>query len=208
MFAELRKAKELSTYYVNLEPVEQGEFIADAVNRLVFPEGDLPCVTIMNGGVNRGHPLIEPGLAEEDMHAADPAWGVADSFDEQHGTGMAGIALYGCLTGVMTGIGDIVLRHRLESVKILPPPPAVNDPPDYGRVMQDGVVQAHIKAPRRNRVLCMAVTADDRDMGLPSLWSGAVDDLCAGIITGKPHLMFVSAGNVREHLYRERVRLS
>jgi hypothetical protein len=38
MLAELRKAKELSTYYVNLEPSEQGEFIADAVDRLVFPE--------------------------------------------------------------------------------------------------------------------------------------------------------------------------
>jgi hypothetical protein len=201
MFAELRKAKELSTYYVNLEPAEQGRVIADVVDRIVLPEGDSPCVTIMNGGVNRGHLLIEPGLAEEDMHAADPAWGVADSFDDQHGTGMAGIALYGCLTGVLTEIGDIVLRHRLESVKILPPPPAVNDPPDYGRVMQDGVVRAHIKAPQRNRVLCMAVTADDRDMGLPSLWSGAVDDLCAGIITGKPQLMFVSAGNIREHLY-------
>ena len=201
MFAELRKAKELSTYYVNLEPAEQGAFVADAVSRLVLPEDDSPCVTIMDGGVNRGHLLIEPGLAEEDMHAADPAWGVADSFEDQHGTGMAGIALYGCLTGVRTEVGDIVLRHRLESVKIMPPPPAVNDPPDYGRVMQDGVVRAHITAPQRNRVLCMAVTADDRDMGLPSLWSGAVDDLCAGIVTGKPQLMFISAGNIREDLY-------
>jgi hypothetical protein len=203
MFAELRKAKELSTYYVNLEPAEQGEFIADVVERLVLPEGESPCVTIMDGGVNRGHLLIEPGLAAEDMHAADPAWEVADSFPDQHGTGMAGIALYGCLTGVMTQIGDIVMRHRLESVKILPPPPAENDPPDYGRVMQDGVVEAHIKTPQRNRVLCMAVTADDREQGLPSLWSGAVDDLCAGIVTGKPQLMFVSAGNIREDLYKK-----
>lgn len=203
MFAELRKAKELSTYYVNLEPTEQGEFIADAVERLVLPEGESPCVTIMDSGVNRAHPLIEPGLAAEDMYAADRAWGLADSDPEQHGTGMAGIALYGCLNGVMTEIGDIVLRHRLESVKILPPPPAENDPPDYGRVTQDGVVLAHIRAPQRNRVLCMAITADDRDMGLPSLWSGAVDDLCAGTATGKPQLMFVSAGNVRDDLYKK-----
>jgi hypothetical protein len=200
MLAELRKAKELSTYYVNLEPAEQGEFIADAVDRLVFPEGNSPNVTVMDGGVNRGHPLLEPGLAADDMHTAEVEWGVADEFDHQHGTGMAGIALYGCLTQVMLATEDIVLRHRLESVKIIQAG-VENDPPDYGRIMQEGVISAHLKAPQRNRVLCMAVTADDRDGGLPSLWSGATDDLCAGIITGKQQLMFVSAGNVRDGLY-------
>jgi len=201
MLAELRKAKELATYYVELEPAEQGEFIDDAVARLMLPVGTPPCVTVIDGGVNRAHQLLAPGLAVDDMHVAEPEWGLHDSFVDQHGTGMAGIALYGCLTGVMTETGAIVLRHRLESVKILPPPPAVNDPPDYGSVMQEGVMRAHIHAPNRNRVLSMAITADDRDMGLPSLWSGATDDLCAGMITGKRQLMFVSAGNVRDELY-------
>lgn len=201
MLAELRKAKELSTYYVELEPAEQGEFIDDALNRLVLPQGNPPCVTVVDGGVNRTHRLLEPALSEDDMHASEPDWGLHDSRLDQHGTGMAGIALYGCLTGLMTELGDIELRHRLESVKILPPPPAVNSPPDYGRVMQEGVMRAHIHAPNRNRVLSMAITADDREMGLPSLWSGATDDLCAGILTGTPQLMCVSAGNVRDELY-------
>jgi hypothetical protein len=139
-------------------------------------------------------------LAEDDMHTAEEQWGVADEFDHQHGTGMAGTALYGCLTQVMTEAGDIVLRHRLESVKIMQNG-VENSPPDYGRIMQEGVISAHLKAPQRNRILCMAVTADDRDGGLPSLWSGATDDLCVGIITGKPQLMFVSAGNVRDEFY-------
>ena len=142
------------------------------------------------------HPLISPGLAVADMHAVDQAWGVSDHDPRQHGTGMAGIALYECLTKVFGTSGPVNLRHILESVKILPPPPAVNSPPDYGRVMQDGVLKAHIQAPRRNRALCMAVTADDRDMGLPTLWSGAVDDLCAGVLDDAPKLMFISAGNV------------
>jgi hypothetical protein len=201
MLAELRKGKELATYYVNIEPVEQAELVQGLLQRLQ-PPGDLaPCVTILDGGVNRAHPLLEPGLAEADMHTADPAWGVADSFPEQHGTGMAGNALYGCLAELVASEGQIVLGHRLESVKILPPPPAANSPPDYGRIMQDGVAEAHIALPQRNRVLCMAVTADDRDLGMPTLWSGAVDDLCAGVITGARELMFISAGNVREDLY-------
>lgn len=99
----------------------------------------------------------------------------------QHGTGMAGNAAYGCLTEVMQATGAIRLRRKLESAKILPRPPARNEPPDYGRRMQDGVALAHIKARDRKRVICMAVTADDyRDGGVPSLWSGAVDDMRRG----------------------------
>ena len=62
----------------------------------------------------------------------------------------------------------MILRHRLESVKFLPPPPRYNEPPVYGRVMQDAVALAQIQSPRRNRVICMAVTADDREMGMPT----------------------------------------
>ena len=198
MFTELRKAKELAAYYVNAAPAEQREFIDDLLAKLEVPGPNAPCVSVLDRGVNRGHPLLEQSLAQQDMHTAVSEWGLADSCPHQHGTGMAGLALYGCLTEVMTEVGSVVLRHNLESIKILPPPPATNSPPDFGRVMQDGVTQAHIRAAQRNRVLCMAVSSPDRDMGLPTLWSGAVDDLCAGVITGKQTLMLISAGNIRE----------
>ena len=68
--------------------------------------------------------------------------------------------------------------------------------------MQDGVARALIQSPRRNRAICMAVTADDRDQGLPTLWSGAVDDMTAGVLDDAPKLMFISAGNIRDELYR------
>jgi hypothetical protein len=139
----------------------------------------------------------------DDQHAAEEDWGVSDHHEHQHGTRMAGIALYGCLTHVMQVTGPVRLRHRLESVKILPPT-GKNEPPDYGRRMQDGVALAQIEAAKRNRVLCMAVTASDhRDGGLPSLWSGAVDDMCAGVLDGAPKLMFISAGNMRHEVGRD-----
>jgi len=196
MLAELRQAKELASHYVELPPRDQRQVADDAIGRLVLPGGDAPSVCILDSGIHQTHPLIRPGLAVADMHAVDQAWDVSDHDPRQHGTGMAGVALYECLTKVFGSTGAVNLRHILESVKILPPPPAVNNPPDYGRVMQDGVLKAHIQAPRRNRAICMAVTADDRDMGLPSLWSGAVDDLCAGVLDDAPKLMFISAGNV------------
>lgn len=201
MIGELRKAKELASHYVDMEGAEQADFVADVVERIVLPGKNPPCVCIIDWGVNRSHPMLKPALAEEDQHASKPEWGVSDSDKEQHGTGMAGLALYGCLTDVMKEMGKVKLRHVLESVKIMPPPPAENDPPDYGRRMQDGVAFAHIQASKRNRALCMALTASDhRDGGLPSLWSGAVDDLCSGAFDGARRLMFISAGNMREEI--------
>ena len=201
MIGELRKGKELATNYVDLDARDQVAFIDDVVNRFVLPGPDAPCVCILDAGVNRSHPLLEPALAEDDQHTAQVEWGVSDHDQYQHGTGMAGNALYGCVTEVMQATGAIRLRHKLESAKILPKPPAKNEPPDYGRRMQDGVALAHIKSRKRNRVICMAVTADDhRDGGVPSLWSGAVDDMCSGVLDGAAKLMFISAGNMRDEI--------
>lgn len=202
MIAELRKAKELATPYVTMPAREQREFVDDATRVIVPPTRNAPSICILDAGVNQAHPLLAPALAEEDVQAVEADWGTSDHDSEQHGTGMAGIALYGCLTELMTTTGRVVLRHRLESVKILPPPPRYNEPPVYGRVMQDAVSLAQIQSPRRNRVICMAVTADDREMGLPTTWSAAVDDMCAGVLDEIPKLMFISAGNVApEHFY-------
>jgi hypothetical protein len=104
---------------------------------------------------------------------------------------MAGIALHGSLTDVFPLVGPVALRHRLESVKFLPPHPGVNDPKDYGPFTMQAVAIAEIEAPERNRAICMAVTADDRDLGMPSLWSAAVDQLCSGATDDVRRLMFI-----------------
>jgi Subtilase family len=202
MVAELRKAKELATPYVTIPARNQRDLVDDAHRRIVPPARNAPSVCILDAGVNQPHPLLSPALAPEDVQAVEADWGTADHHPEQHGTGMAGNALYGCLTELMTTTVAVTLRHRLESVKFLPPPPRYNEPPVYGRVMQDAVALAQIQSPRRNRVICMAVTADDREMGMPTTWSAAVDDMCAGVLDEIPKLMFISAGNVLpEHFF-------
>ena len=206
MIAELRKAKELATSYLDLPARDQKDFVQDVTTRLELPGPDAPCVSVIDRGVNRPHPLLSPALSPADMHASDPAWGTADDHPRQHGTGMAGNALYGCLTEVMTTTGPIVLRHRLESVKIMPPPPQYNEPPVYGSVMQQGVANAYISAAKRKRVLCMAMTADDRDMGMPTMWSAAGDDMCAGVLDEIQKLMLISAGNIRDELFTPEYR--
>jgi len=194
--AELRRAKEVPTAYLELAARDQADFVDDAVSRLQVPSATAPAVCLLDTGANRAHPLISPALATVDWQAVDPAWQSSDHDHDQHGTAMAGVALYRCLTDVFTSDGPIPLRHRLESVKLLPPPPGFNTPDVYGAVTTEAVARAEVAAPDRNRAICMAVTtSDDRDHGLPSSWSASIDQMCAGVLDNAPKLMFISTGN-------------
>jgi hypothetical protein len=126
---------------------------------------------------------------------------------------MAGVALYGDLGFALEGTGTLRLRHRLESVKILPPNGS-NKPALYGAITAEAVARTEIRAPTRRRAFSMAITADaDRVPGTPTSWSAAVDALAVGREFDtlneelryidpegvNPHRLFVvSAGNVRE----------
>ena len=97
-----------------------------------------------------------------------------------HGTEMAGLALYGDLAPVLESARPVILRHRLESVKILPPV-GTNDPDLYGAVTAHATALPETQAPFRRRVFSMAVTAPpDGQQGQPTSWSAAVDALAAG----------------------------
>ena len=183
--AELRKAKTGSAFFVDLTPVEQAGWADDLLGRLIHPAADAPAVCVLDTGVTREHPLITPGLAEEDATAVDAAWGSHDNGGGNgqagHGTEMAGLALYGELGPLLASADPVTLRHRLESVKILPPVGA-NDPDLYGAITAQATSRPEIQAPFRRRVFSMAVTAPaDGERGQPTSWSAAIDALAAGL---------------------------
>lgn len=197
LLGEIRRAKENPAEFIEMSPREQGEWVDHLRRRIVPPENDAPAVCILDGGVVM-HPLVQPALSPEDVLRYDPTWPLADR--EPHGTEMAGIALYGAeLPEVIQDIGPVPLRHRLESVKILPPPPRQNEPRLFGAITAQSAYRIESQAPTRPRAFCLAVTTDGRDRGLPSSWSGEVDQLCAGVRDGHRRLFFVSAGNVPLH---------
>jgi hypothetical protein len=200
--AELRKAKQVATEFFSLPAAQQKEWSDALLKHLVHPSVDAPAVCVLDTGVNRNHLLLEPFLAAKQTQTINAAWKSSDHDSDQHGTGMAGIALYGDLAETLNKTGKIEIRHRLESVKILPPPPHTNKPEVYGDLTAQAVAAAEIEAPNRNRAFCLAVTTDDTDRGFPSSWSGAIDQLCARAPDSSRDaiLTFVSAGNIRSIL--------
>ncbi|WP_425395417.1 S8 family peptidase [Aeoliella sp.] len=204
LLAELRAAAKVPTEFVELTPKEQAERIQSALERMTLPTEDAPAVCLLDTGVNRGHPLLAIALDEEHLLTVDPMWTPADR--KGHGTEMAGLALYGCLTEVLESDEPLRLSHRLESVKILPDEGS-NQPEHYGAITSEAVARAEVQSPTRNRAICLAVTAEKCDEGLPTSWSASVDQLCSGALDSNQRLMFVSAGNTppeTRHEYPER----
>ena len=198
--AELRAAKDTPSFFLDMRPVEQADWAVDLVERAEPPSALAPAVCVLDSGATRDHPLLAPGLEARDQHSYDDAWGVGDSAHwTGHGTQMAGVALYGDLAAALTQGGAIPLRHRLETVKILPPN-AQNDPELYGAVTEVGIGKAEAEAPRRRRVFVMAVTSEvGLGRGRPSSWSAAVDKLCYGG-GNERRLMVLAAGNMRDDI--------
>jgi hypothetical protein len=209
LMAELRKAKENPAAFIGLTPKEQAEWVEAFLPRLTPPSGDAPAVCLLDGGVIL-NPLVRPALEPVDCHRFDPSWPLADTpgpSADTHGTEMGGVALYGeRLADHLAGNAPVVLRHRLESVRILPPRPLANDPRLYGYITSQAASLVEITAPTRLRTFCLPVTTDGRDLGKPSSWSGVVDQLCAGIADENPRLFVISAGNTdpaQRHRYPE-----
>ena len=190
--AEYRLAKSTAGFFMELDSREQAEWVDELLGRTAVSPEAIASVCILDTGVNHGHPLLAPVLTAPDCQAVDPAWGTDDH--DRHGTLMAGMSAYGDLSQALATASPITLRHRLESVKILPRPPQQNAPNLWGYITSQAISRAEIQAPLRKRTICLAITADDtRDRGRPSSWSSMLDQLAFS--QGAERLILLSAGN-------------
>lgn len=203
--AELRRAKDTAEFFVGMGAAEQQQWSADLMARLQPPgAGDeVPRVCLLDSGVNRGHPLLEPLIDPADLHTVNAVWGTDDVAN--HGTGLAGLVGYGDLHAALASIGPIAVSHRIESVKLTPNQGAnVGDDKHHARLFLDAVTTPEAQFGQRRRVFSSAVTASDyRDFGRPSAWSSTVDSLASDDIGegAFPRLFVLSAGNTHDRAH-------
>jgi hypothetical protein len=199
---ELRRCSDTPYFYVEEEREYQHKWINDLAERIIWPDTNVPRVCILDTGVNRAHSLIEPALSSEDLLTANPNWPSTDNLRDGHGTKMAGLALYGDLFPRLQDESKYKLRHRLESVRIIPSDgfPA-NEPAQYGYITLEAVSITEIQNPYQQRVFCLAVTNRDRSGDRASSWSASIDRAAAASLVGDdtntPRRLFcIAAGNI------------
>jgi len=203
--AELRRASDSPTFFLEELQGDEHEWADEYAERVIWPGKDTPTVCLLDTGVNRGHPLLEPAIAEDEIDAIKAEWGSDDHHG--HGTGLAGLALHGDLVAPLADVNPRELRHRAESVKIMPPEGFdPNAPNAYGSITQSAVSIAEINnADAPIRVFCLAVTNEARSGAEVTAWSAAIDQAAAGAMTGDedddpPRRLFVlTSGNIQDH---------
>ncbi len=203
MVTALAKPAATADFFDSLPVEEQPLWGAELLERTAFcdPADNPVHVTLMDTGVTLGHPLLDPALAPEDRFVAKLGWGPEDVMG--HGSGMAGLAVYGDLTTALETAAVIDIPHRLESVKIIPDA-GINPHHLLGAVTRDGIDAAEVSAERRRVFVLATSTSDDHPHdGAPTSWSTELDQLASGRsgLQTHPRLIVTSAGNVPPRLH-------
>ena len=193
--SEIRRAQDATSFFQELTNNDQQEWVEELLSRTDYLDQNLT-LCLLDTGLTSGHPLLQKAIQPDGVHSVKSEWGTGDH--ESHGTEMAGLTLYNDLKSALSHRLGVLIPHKLESVKILPP--KGNNPPElYGSITEQAIALAEFSNPEVKRVICMAVTApcyNTKD-GSPSSWSAAIDSITsAAEDEGDKRLFFISAGNV------------
>lgn len=197
--AELRNPQQISDFitHKDISDETKKQYLVDLVGRTdsELSENSV-LICLLDSGVTNKHPLLTSFLPDDHLYTYRGAWGKEDSEPHGgHGTGVAGLALYGDLTDALSHSNRIQIYHGLESYKIYHPKSA-NDPELYGAITESAVATPVIDRPKNLRVYCMTVTDKSlRFNGRPSAWSSAIDKITFGR-SDVPTLFILSGGNV------------
>lgn len=199
--SEIRKSKTTAEFFDNLNVNEQSIWVADLLGRVqIIADDESPYISILDTGVNIEHPLLAPFSNTNDLFVVNPVWDAADS--DGHGTLMAGLATWGDLSFALESEYQYVIKHKLESIKLLRYP-GDNKDKHLGQITADGIAWSEIANYNRKRIYTLALSAkDSKDRGKPSAWSSELDSLASDYIGENqyPRLFVVCAGNTGDDL--------
>jgi len=203
--AELRFGRDTAAFFMGESRPDQEGWIAGCAGLLDDKRAaNAPAVCLLDTGVNRAHPLLEPLLDPDDVHAVREPWGKDDHAG--HGTENAGLAIYGDLIGPIQSHQPIRLEISLESVKLLPPKPfPLTEPSSFGLITLQAVALPEIQNPGRARVFCLAIGQNDVSGPRASSWSAAIDQAASDAEVDddsakQRRLFVVAAGNIPDGL--------
>lgn len=205
--AELRKPQEINDFITadSIDFETKREYAEDLLKRTKIAIDDSSVlICLLDSGVNNKHDLLTEIIKDSHLYAWKDGWGVADTHPGGgHGTGMAGLILYGDLTDLLGGTEYYVISNGVESFKIIHPSSATN-PELFGVVYRDGCNTPFIDRPKNKRVYCISVTNSGIiDNGRPSSSSAAIDEITFGNLheSAEKQLIIVSGGNIaiRKH---------
>lgn len=192
--AEFRAASTTAEFWCHESRQSQNEWIQDLLQRMIVEQEHDVLVCLLDTGINNGHPLLQPLIPDSNCLTSFPNDGTYDVGDG-HGTQMAGIIEFEDLGEKLETIQPVIVSNKICSIKILPNT-GRNTPDMYGPITEQSVYRAEVAFPNARKLYCMAITASNSDEGLPTSWSGALDQLAYndGV---NPRLLIVSAGNIR-----------
>ena len=182
---------------------EQNQLLSGVQERLLLPESRIR-VALIDSGIQRGHPLLNSVVKDEDLYDVDDEDGLDD---RDHGTGMASLILYGADLERIVSSGDPVLpAARLESVKTVLPlveePATSSDPKLLGlrTALAFGLLPTLPGGERRVFVSSISRNSKSKS-GAPDSYSATLDLLAFGgsPVEGSPssgsRFIIQSAGN-------------
>ena len=191
--AEMRKPEELNSFWLNQTTIEREDWIDETLDNIIFNKTD-NFITVLDTGVNNGHRLIAPILADINKLTVNINWGTNDVGG--HGTRISGVAVYGNLNSVFEN-PHIEINHQLESVKIIAPNGEAEEI-NVSYITQNAVSLGIINNSNIKRIYCFANTGTNQfQFGKPSTWSATIDNLIFGDEDNDKKIFVISAGNVR-----------
>lgn len=196
--AELRSPSQIADFILHSDITlsTKQEYLQDLLDRIDFKNDDNSVVVcLLDSGVNNLHPLINQFLPSENLYTYNESWGVQDSHpSDGHGTGVAGLVLYGDLSELLGTSHRISINYGLESYKVYHHASS-NDPELDGDIFKSATSTPVIYKPNNLRIFCLTVTRKNLFKGRPSSASGAIDEICFGK-NDDPQLFIISGGNI------------